>query len=69
MAVILATACLWACGGANQGSNCEPETITAKGRCFWEKNQACDAIGCVPPDECVVNEGKPASVECKKQPK
>ncbi|HVY45110.1 MAG TPA: hypothetical protein VHB21_04485 [Minicystis sp.] len=67
LALLLAAALsLPACGAGTPSSNCDPQTITASGRCFWEKDQACDAIGCLPPNECVVVEGKPAKVECHK---
>ncbi len=58
----------WSCAAGNS-SACDPDTITVNGRCFWEKNQACDAASCVPPDQCVVHETKPATVECKKAQK
>jgi hypothetical protein len=54
------------CSGANGNSNCDPHTIVVNGRCFWEKDRACDAIGCLPPSECVVLEGSPSKVECHK---
>jgi hypothetical protein len=65
LAATLAPAFL-GCGGANGNSNCDPHTIVVNGRCFWEKDRACDAIGCLPPSECVVLEGAPAKVECHK---
>jgi hypothetical protein len=55
-----------ACAGASANNNCDPHTIVANGRCYWEKDRACDAISCLPPSECVVHEGSPATVECKK---
>jgi len=61
--LIASVLALAACGASN---NCDPATIVVGSRCFWEKSQACDAIGCLPPNECVVHEGRPASVECQK---
>jgi hypothetical protein len=66
-ATLALAALLGACAGSSGKSNCDPQTIVVAGRCYWEKERACDAIGCVPPDECVVLEGKPAAVECHKK--
>jgi hypothetical protein len=60
MAVVVASGC----AGAN-GANCDPATIAVGGNCYWDKTQACDALSC-PLDQCIVHEGHPASVECKK---
>jgi hypothetical protein len=54
------------CGGASN-SACDPHTIVVGGKCYWEKDRACDAIGCLPPSECVELEGTPAKVECHKK--
>ena len=52
------------CAGANPG-HCDPDTIAVGTSCYWDRTQACDAAAC-PLDACVVHEGHPASVECKK---
>jgi hypothetical protein len=52
---------------ASAAGACDPATIVVKDKCYWEKNRACDALGCTPPDECVMHEGTPATVECKKR--
>ncbi len=54
---------------ASQSSVCDPVTIEHNGRCFWEKQPACDFAGCLPPDECELVEGKPAHVVCHKAEK
>ena len=53
------------CSASNQEA-CDPSTIAVKDKCYWEKNRACDAAGCGSPDECILHEGHPATVECKK---
>jgi len=68
LAAIAGALLLAACAGGPPKNSCDPHTITVNGRCFWEKDRACDAIGCLPPNECVVLETTPAQVECKKQP-
>lgn len=53
------------CAASNQEA-CDPATIAVKDKCYWEKNRACDAAGCDANDECILHEGHPATVECKK---
>lgn len=47
-------------------SVCDPATIEQGGRCFWSKQEACDAASCIAPSECELVEGKPAHVVCHK---
>ncbi len=55
------------CGGASS-STCDPHTIVVAGKCFWEKDRACDAIGCVPPSECVeLRRRAREAIECHKK--
>ena len=65
IAVAFAIGAMAACGGSGKGA-CDPTTIEANGNCYWEKTRACDAIGCIPPDECVEVSGSPSHVECRK---
>lgn len=51
---------------STQQSVCDPVTIEHNGRCFWEKQPACDFAQCLPPAECEIVEGKPAHVVCHK---
>jgi len=53
------------CSGA-QSKDCDPTTIVVNGKCFWDKDKACDELRCVPPDECVEVDSSPPSVECHK---
>jgi hypothetical protein len=64
--VTLAIALTAASCGSTQESVCDPVTIEHNGRCFWEKQPACDFAGCLPPNECELVEGKPAHVVCHK---
>jgi hypothetical protein len=53
------------CGGAHP-KDCDPTTIVVHGKCFFEKDRACDEIGCLPPNECVELDSSPPQVECRK---
>jgi len=52
------------CSGAQ--NNCDPVAIVAHGKCFLDKDRACDEIGCVPPNECIELDKSPPEVECRK---
>src|SRR5262249_33197929 len=54
------------CGGSPP-QDCEPTTIVVHGKCFFEKDRACDEIGCLPPNQCVELDTSPPSVECRKR--
>jgi hypothetical protein len=53
------------CGGART-NDCDPTMIVVKDKCFWDKDRACDELGCLPPNECVELDGSPPQVECRK---
>jgi hypothetical protein len=63
IAAAVALGTIGACGASAKGA-CDPSTIEANGNCYWEKTRACDAIGCIPPNECVETGGSPSHVEC-----
>lgn len=57
---------LLGCGGARP-KDCDPTTLVVNDKCFWDKDRACDEIGCVPPNECAEVDSSPPTVECHKR--